>query len=271
MILILSTALGAILATASVPAGPYEVRRDGFTLPGFKCDENSTADGGVAITYPVSMNLTYPIVSLLHGSGSGKFVDLSNSIASLGIVVVAPWACGQLDDQQLWAVAGSEKHQDLHPVLSRVDFTKVGLIGHSMGAAWTFSSGVRAHDYDVKAIVASHGASTNAAAKLPSDLAVMCATGSGDPKRRFLWYAYLDTPARPRIYAELSGGRHMEPEGPGRLNEFDAHFLGCYLLPDKTARARSCDKIYGNGTDTLCKKNPMSGCKIEKDYVRSDI
>merc|ERR1712151_1342253 len=64
----------------------------------------------------------------------------------------------------------------------------------------------------------------------------------------------------PKILAQVQGAQHMEPESPGRLNPFDAHFLGCHVAGLQT----SCDKVYGNGADTLCKANKMTTCQIEK-------
>merc|ERR1712190_652440 len=64
----------------------------------------------------------------------------------------------------------------------------------------------------------------------------------------------------PKILAQVQGAQHMEAESPGRLNPFDAHFLGCHVAGLQS----SCDKVYGNGADTLCKANTMTTCQIEK-------
>merc|ERR1712232_1510498 len=67
-------------------------------------------------------------------------------------------------------------------------------------------------------------------------------------------------PGRPKVLAQVDGASHMEPANYGRLNPFDAHFLGCHLA-NLTA---SCDKVYGNAADSLCKANKMTACEVTK-------
>lgn len=250
---------------ASTPAGNLPISKDFYTLPGFDCGDGQIQDGTVAIYYPTSLNDTYPIVSFLHGSGGGHFDDLCYSTASLGIVVVAvaKGVCGDLTVQQLHAIEGSQKQQDLHPALSHVKYNSVGVMGHSMGGAFSMGSATHARDYSIKAMVASHGGSQNAAPQIPPEVPCLFVTGSADPKRRKLYWAYQATTARPAIFANLEGAKHMEPAGAGRMNEFMAHFQGCYLIP----RQESCDLIYGDSPDSLCHKYSMVDCDIEKKIV----
>lgn len=244
----------------STPAGNFEIKKEFYSLPGFDCGDQTYQNGTVAIYYPVALNDTYPIVSFLHGSGGGHFDDLCYSTASLGIVVVAATkgVCGDLTQQQLHAVVGSQKQQDLHPALSHVNYKSVGVMGHSQGGAFTMGSATMAHDYNIKAMVASHGGSENAAPQIPADLPCMFVTGSSDPRGHKLYWAYQASPGRPAIFASLEGGQHMEPAGEGRMNAFMAHFQGCYTIP----RQESCELIFGNGPDSLCNKNPMHDCDI---------
>lgn len=65
-------------------------------------------------------------------------------------------------------------------------------------------------------------------------------------------------PGRPKILAEVEGAQHMEPLSPGRLNPFDAHFLGCHVAGLQS----SCDKVYGNGATDMCQANNMTLCQI---------
>lgn len=261
----LALLLFTLLVSGSTPAGILPTKKDFYTLPGFDCGDGTYQDGGVAIYYPTNLNDSYPIVSFLHGSGGGHFDDLCYSTASLGIVVVAvtKGVCGDLTVQQLHAVTGSQTRPDLHPALSHVKYNSVGVMGHSMGGAYSMGSATHAYDYNIKAMVASHGGSQNAAPQIPKDLPCMFVTGSGDPRRRKLYWAYQASPGRPAIFANLEGGSHMEPAHGGRMNEFMAHFQGCYLIP----RQESCDKIYGDGPDSLCHKNPMTDCDIQKKMV----
>merc|ERR1712026_266404 len=84
--------------------------------------------------------------------------------------------------------------------------------------------------------------SGDAALKIPSDLPLMLVTGTGDPKRRFGWYAYNDTPARPKIFVNVYGDNHMAPAHGAPVNTMMAHFLGCYLIPNRI-RAKSFTEI----------------------------
>lgn len=247
----------------STPAGNHSVQNSGFQLSGFPCGDGTYQDGNVLIYYPEIDNADkYPIVSFMHGSGNGMFGDLCYNIASLGIVVVAVrrGVCGDMTTQQLHAVLGSQQNQDLHPALKMVDYESVGIIGHSMGGAWTMNTAIEAAKFNVKAAVASHGFSLNAATEIPSDLPLMLVTGTGDPKRRFGWYAYNDTPARPKIFVNVNGDNHMAPAHGAPVNTMMAHFLGCYLIPNRA----SCEIIYGDSDASMCKTISMHDCDIQR-------
>jgi len=249
----------------SNPPGALQIAESTVSLPGFDCGNGQTQNGNVYVYYPTELKGPYPIVSFLHGSGGGRFENLCYNIASLGMVVVAAarGVCGGLSVQQMWAVKGAQAHSDLHPVFPLVNYESVGAIGHSMGGAWTMNTAAiaKANGFPLKAFVASHGGSSPAAPGIPADIPGLFTTGSGDPRRRRLYWAYDATPSRPKIYASLEGGRHMSPLYNGPLNEFCAHFLACYVM----SRSESCDLIYGDSEGSLCKKNSMSVCDIVKD------
>ena len=120
----------------------------------------------------------------------------------------------------------------------------------------------------LKAMVVSHGVSQSCAPKIPPWLPSLFVSGSADPRRHKVAQAFSAVVARPKIYAVLEGGAHMEPVGQGRMNAFDAHFLGCYLLEDSpqsgAPRQASCNKIYGSTPDSLCKKNNMTTCTVDR-------
>lgn len=256
------------MSLETTPAGNLSVSQGHFWLPGFDCGDNATAWGGVHIYFPSALDATYPIVSFLHGSGSGRLVDLCYSIASLGIVVVAvdKGVCGDWTLQQKHAVVGSQENQDAHAALSHVDYTRVGVIGHSEGACFTTGSAARAHEFNVKAAVMSHGASPNAAANIPKDVPVMFVTGSKDSRGRNhkIWSAFKAAPGRPDLFVNVAGATHMAPAKSGPMNAMDAHFLGCYLIPSQD----SCDHIYGGGPKNLpgvCHFRDMLWCEIAED------
>lgn len=247
--------------------GEFEVAQDYFTLPGFDCGDGTVGDGGILIYFPANPDarpdMTYPVASFLHGSGGGRFDGLCRGIASLGIVVVAvtQGTCGEWSVQQMHAVTGSQQNPQLHMVLPYVDFSSIGVIGHSEGGAYTMESATKATRFPIKAGVFSHGGSSNAAPNIPSNLPVFFVSGTADPRRRRLYWAYQATTSVPRIFATIEGGKHMYPAHGSPMNEMMAHFLACYLLP----RKESCEIIYGDGLNSLCKKNPMGDCQIIKD------
>jgi len=247
--------------------GEFEVAQDYYTLPGFDCGDGTVGDGGILIYFPANPDnrpgMTYPVASFLHGSGGGRFDGLCRGIASFGIVVVAvtQGTCGEWSVQQMHAVTGSQQNSQLHMVLPYVDFSSIGVIGHSEGGAYTMESATKANQFPIKAGVFSHGGSSNAAPDIPSNLPVFFVSGTADPRRRRLYWAYQATTSVPRIFATIEGGKHMYPAHGSPMNEMMAHFLACYLLP----REESCEIIYGDGLDSLCKKNPMGDCQIIKD------
>jgi len=208
-------------------------------------------------------------VSFLHGSGGGRFENLNYNIASLGMVVVAAQrsVCAGMTVKQIWAVKGAQQNQDLHPVFSKIDYNSVGAIGHSMGGAWTMNTAAvaRSQNFPLKAYVASHGGSGNAAGNIPADIPGMYNTGNRDPRKHRLWWYYSAAPSRPKIFASLNGGAHMEPMGAGRLNEFSAHFLACHVMN----KNESCELIYGDSDESLCHKNVMDVCDIQKDVQKA--
>jgi len=52
----------------------------------------------------------------------------------------------------------------------------------------------------------------------------------------------------------------MEPLINGRLNPFDAHFLGCHLA----GLDSSCTKVYGDASTDMCQANTMALCEFTK-------
>jgi len=73
---------------------------------------------------------------------------------------------------------------------------------------------------------------------------------------RYMSGTYWKSPADYKVFAAVSGGKHMEPFGPGRLNPYAAHFLACHVRHLQ----ESCDKVYGNGEDSMCEKVATSTC-----------
>merc|ERR1712142_684896 len=79
-------------------------------------------------------------------------MGLCRGIASFGIVVVAvtQGTCGEWSVQQMHAVTGSQQNSQLHMVLPYVDFSSIGVIGHSEGGAYTMESATKANQFPIK-------------------------------------------------------------------------------------------------------------------------
>eukprot|EP01046_Picozoa_sp_COSAG06_P020612 COSAG06_NODE_1515_length_9225_cov_75.448280_3_plen_522_part_00 len=265
LLLLLLLLLSAVCHLAAVPASSFPPRpgnlrtsSGSFALPGGPCGNQT-----ITIAFPVvasGAGRRFPVVSYGHGTGGSMPWDLLNDVASLGIVVFAPegWCDDQWKDM-VHAVSGSRR-KPLHPVLAHIDWAHVGFLGHSAGGyaactaaayASTLGTGITP-----RAVVASHGADIDGSKNIscPS----MFSSGSADPRRHKSAQAFANCPARPKVFAVLEGGSHMEPERGGHLNPYDAHFLACHL----NVSTSSCDKIYGDGPATLCHANNMSTCDV---------
>merc|ERR1719333_1593523 len=108
--------------------------------------------------------------------------------------------------------------------------------------------------YNVKVVLGSHGyENDNSAEAANITVPTMFTTGVED-HQQMVKKGFDVCPGRPKVLAEVEGAEHMEPRSPGRLNPFDAHFLGCHVLDLKT----SCDKITGKGTNDMCQANKMT-------------
>lgn len=258
----------ALLQTAASnppAAGSYAVSTGSYELGGFVCGKQETT---CKIWYPTELDKgPFPVVTFGHGLGGTILDDLCTSVSSLGMVVVAPatsgGACDESDDM-LHAIAGSKAKPSLHEALEHVDWSRAGIIGHSMGGASAITATPKAlaqpDVYNVKAVVISHPFKDDAS-KNTSKITIpaMFVTGTED-HRGNVQKDFEACPGRPKVFAEIEGAEHMEPLSPGRLNPFDAHFLGCHVA----GLNASCDKVFGSASDDMCKANNMTACQIVK-------
>mmetsp|Transcript_64835 Transcript_64835/g.189720 ORF Transcript_64835/g.189720 Transcript_64835/m.189720 type:complete len:283 (+) Transcript_64835:113-961(+) len=249
------------------PAGPYAVSSSSYKLGGFLCGNREPTCN---IYYPTQLDKgPFPIATFGHGMGGEIITDLTKSVASLGIVVVAPATSGGRCDDVHWkdmlhALDGSKAKVSLHAALRHVDWNRTGIFGHSMGGfASIFAAEAALKEpkrYNVKAVLASHGYigdATDAASKIT--IPAMFTTGTED-HRQAVRGQFSACPGRPKILAQVAGAEHMEPLTRGRLNPFDAHFLGCHVAGLQS----SCTKVYGNGAGSMCRANKMTTCQITK-------
>merc|ERR1712157_407969 len=85
----------------------------------------------------------------------------------------------------------------------------------------------------------------------------MFTTGTEDHASR-LKGAFDLASSKNKVLAQVAGADHMYPATNGALNPWDAHFLGCHVADLKS----SCIKIYGSGSDSICKGNSMTQCEV---------
>jgi len=244
-------------------AGSFAVSSGSYELGGFKCGKQEPT---CKIWYPTQLDKgPFPIVTFGHGLGGTILSDLVASVASLGLVVVAPatsgGSCDESDDM-LHAIVGSKATPSLHSALGHVDWSRAGILGHSMGAASAINAVPKAQahpeQYNVKAVVISHPYKDDASSVTSQfTIPAMFLTGTEDHAGN-VRKDFEACPARPKVLAEVEGAKHMEPLSPGRLNPFDAHFLGCHVV----GLNASCDKVYGKGADDMCQANTMTECQI---------
>lgn len=247
------------------PAGSLAVSSGSYDLGGFKCGSEGSM---CRIWYPTDLSKgPFPIVTLGHGKGGEALEDLYKSVSSLGIVGVFPdtgrGPCDESDDM-LHAISGSKAKPSLHEALAHVDWNRSGILGHSMGGGSAILAAVKAlknpSDYNVKAGIFSHPYKTDYSADTAQiTIPSMFTTGIEDTEQT-LKKDFEACPGRPKILAQVQGAKHMEPRTPGRLNPFDAHFLGCHVAGLKD----SCEKVYGTGEDDMCQANKMVECQIVK-------
>merc|ERR1712151_414742 len=114
------------------------------------------------------------------------------------------------------------------------------------GSAWATAAVSEAEKkpdvYHVKAAVFSHGGNNASGITVPSMFTSGRGGGSGQDM-------FDSCPAKYKVFAIAKGAGQMEPIQGGRMNPFDAHFLGCHVADLQT----SCDKIYGDADDSICK------------------
>lgn len=247
------------------PAGSYDVSSGSYDLGGFLCGKQEPTCN---IYYPTELEKgPFPIATFGHGMGGQIITDLTKSVASLGIVVVAPATSGGRCDDNHWkdmlhALDGSKSKVSLHEALGHVDWNRTAIFGHSMGGFASILAGAAAmkepERYNVKAVLASHGYIGDADADAANiTVPAMFTTGTED-HRQTVKAQFDACPGRPKVLAEVDGAQHMEPMSPGRLNPFDAHFLGCHLA----GLEGSCDKVYGKAADSMCQANTMTICDL---------
>jgi hypothetical protein len=168
-------AVSAFSGGAPIPQqGPFKTQSAQFTVGGLVAGGSQdayiywpldAATAGAAATAPRN------VVAFGHGKRAGgdrlhkSYSPLLSTIASYGLVVIAPLSCP--DDLCLRELAqdlgtvleACAANRTLHPALARANFTRVGVAGHSMGGTSSgyVASSSNATALSVRAYVGMHG------------------------------------------------------------------------------------------------------------------
>jgi len=253
-------------------AGPYEVKRGTIAhIPGLRGGGNTGAD----IFYAVPKNgEKLPLISFAHGMGGSvsSYTPSLNFVASFGFVIVAVHSCPfelclEFHHDQLQAIVAAKADPSLHPALASVDFSRVGIYGHSLGAMATVGNagmqGVDPAKYNIKAAVAEHPCwNPLSDGGKGLEVPILFTAGSKDTtcadecSKRMYQRA---TKPQSKIFWNIEGATHNGP-----INTLEppvvAAFLSCWI------RNENCDKVYGRSGKEICNQlssGTLHDCLVE--------
>ena len=148
----------AVVSAAPLPNLPSamgNLSTTSATIPnvgGFKAGPEPR-NQDVYLFYPTDGSGNYPLVAFAHGccktsidSSHTDYIAVFTHLASNGIVVAAFNTCldkcpiGTYSADQVHLVEAISRNISLHPILGAVDFSRVVLMGHSMGGGATVDS-----------------------------------------------------------------------------------------------------------------------------------
>jgi len=207
----------------------------------------------------------FPVVVYLHGASVfGRKVAFQIA-ASYGLVVIKPVTGGYPDpgtcnSKTQWqeAVTALTKSQSggtsLSPGLGKVDWSKQGVWGFSMGGKTTPTAAVQ-KQLNIGAMVPSHGARNSDKVTVPS----MYLTGTKDTSSSppdVMFEQFSENQAKYKIFANEQGGTHSWTKGT--LDPWVAKFFMCHLAGSET----DCAAVYGSGSGSLCKATKFAQCTL---------
>lgn len=267
-----------LISVAAAVANADTVQHEDVTVGGYKCGEHQTA----RVYYPATSG-TYPLVSFAHGYNNygtnayACYETMNMAIAAEGYVVIVsessafPLECKKESEDQLRSIEWlrSSKFADM------IDFSKAGLLGHSMGGGASYHNAGQPDvvaEYSIGAVVGLHPQTelfTSATPVVP----IFYGTGSKDmvisPSK--VKKAYSETTGVPKVFSEIEGAVHDEPmcdcgswKSPGqdRHTPYAIAMFDCHLKDD----SNQCNKVYGSGSDSLCSGSvPMTECVHENE------
>jgi len=266
-----------ISCVASI-AQAVQVQHEDVTVGGYVCREHQTA----RVYYPTADG-KYPLVSFAHGFNNGGedaylcYEKMISALAAEGYVVIVsessnfPLECAKESEDQLRSIEWLRTSE----FADNIDFSKVGLLGHSMGAGASYHNAGQSDlvaEYNIGAVVALHPQTELYESATPV-VPIFYGTGSKDvviiPSK--VKKAYSATTGVPKVFAEIKGAVHDEPlcdcgtwksPGSNRHTPYAIAMFDCHLKED----VNQCDKVYGSASDSLC-SGPvlMAECVHEND------
>lgn len=200
-------------------------------------------------------------------------------IAAAGYVVIVPesssfpFECSNQWKDQIHSIEWAKASN----ISARIDFSKkVGLLGHSMGGGATYHAAGQAavvKAQNIGAAVALHPQITSPTALQPvtnSLVPIFFGSGSKDEvvSPASVKSAYSQTNGVPKVFAEIDGATHYEPEnncngwtcpGQRRHTPYVIAMFDCHLMDNKG----QCDTVYGSGGGALCSGSvKMADCEV---------
>lgn len=272
---------GGILVAAVTASGSYSVQYQDITVGGFECKGLESKDDA-RVYYPIAPG-QFPLISFAHGyNNPGKkgyecYAEMNTDLAAAGYVVIVPESSSfPLECAKLWMdQIHSIDYLKSSDLADRIDFTQVGLLGHSMGGGATYhaaglSDVVQAQN--IGAAVALHPQITSPAKLHPitnSLVPIFFGTGSKDDvvSPDSVKSAYEQTDGVAKVFTELDGADHFEPQtncagwsgaGQRRHTPFVIAMFDCHLkdIPEQ------CGKVYGSDDGSLCSGSvAMTDCE----------
>lgn len=210
-----------------------------------------------------TQTVTVPIVVYLHGSSVFGRTTAFEIAASYGLVVIKPVTGGypgtcssktQWEEAVTALTTSQSGGTSLSPGLGKVDWSKQGVWGFSMGAKTTPTASVQ-KQLDVGAIVCSHGARNSDLVTVPSLYLTGTKDTSSSPPDVML-AQFDEDRAKYKIYANEQGGTHSWTKGT--LDPWVAKFFMCHLAGSDT----DCAAVYGSGSGSLCKATKFAQCTL---------
>jgi len=237
------------------------VSQGSYNVDGYVCGGTTTE-----IWYPGGAG-PYPVLIYLHGEGGGDDDRGSQfaSVAASGFVVVVPKTGGypgscdhdtEYEDAVTAWSASKSGGAGLSAGLAKVDWTKTGIWGYSMGGKATPEASAQSV-MGVGAAVCSHDARKSDELTVPA----LYITGTEDDMSSppaVMSTEFDEALSTRKVLANLQGGEHTWPITRGTMTPWIAKFFACAL----SSESDDCNAVYGSGPGSLCAANNYANCTV---------